>query len=80
MGMLEKLHSCQKPEELIQTLHERTLQYHGAVGVEYLRLLVRDRKELSESIRRLILEFPIVCRKKATDRLNALPGGSAWWV
>lgn len=61
MGVLEQLHTHEKPEALIQTLREQVKRYHGAVGAEYLRVLVRDRTEIVTSVRDDIRDFIANC-------------------
>ena len=64
MGILEELHGHETPLALIESLREATRKYHGAVGHEYLGLLVRDRasstaiaESLTSELRKLLAEF-----------------------
>jgi uncharacterized protein (DUF927 family) len=63
-GILEKLHGYQKPEELIRTLNDNTMLYHGAVGVEYLKRVVAERSELEKSLRIQVREFVRECENR----------------
>ena len=64
MGMLEDLHGKGTPLAFIEALHEATHKYYGAVGYQYLRLLVRNRasstaiaESLTSELRKLLAEF-----------------------
>lgn len=64
MGMLEELHGYQTPVAMIEALREAMRKYYGAVGHEYLLLLVKDRASstsLAESMtvgtRKFLIDF-----------------------
>jgi putative DNA primase/helicase len=61
LGAFEELHECANGPELVLALKDAASRYHGAVGREWLRLLVRDRCNLgavlADGIREFVAEF-----------------------
>ena len=61
MGALEDLHGFDSPAALVVTLRDATSMYYGAVGAEWLRLIVEDHPKLpavlSSGIKQFAEEF-----------------------
>ncbi len=61
LGVFEDLHGCADGAALVFAVKEAVSRYHGAVGAEWLKLVVRDRSELGtilhDGIRKFIAEF-----------------------
>jgi len=61
MGAFEELHIYDSPAALAVALRDAAAKYYGAVGAEWLRLLVADRTKLavvlSDGIRRFVTEY-----------------------
>lgn len=57
LGAFEELHGCASSAALSQALKDAAARNHGAVGVAWLRLLVRDRASLADEGPALVREF-----------------------
>jgi uncharacterized protein (DUF927 family) len=57
MGALEDLHGCDSPAALVVVLRDGASRYYGAVGAEWLRLIVKDRLRLADVLSSGIRQF-----------------------
>ena len=57
MGAFEALNGQPSPAALSVAIKEAATKYHGAVGIEWLRCIVEDRKEIAEKVGQLMSEF-----------------------
>ena len=61
MGAFEELDGCANGAALATAVKDAASRYHGAVGAEWLRLLVRDRSKLGtvlhDGIRQFVEQF-----------------------
>lgn len=61
LGAFEELHGCANGAALALAVKDAASRYHGAVGAEWLRLVVRDRDKLgtvlTNGIRKFVAEF-----------------------
>lgn len=60
MGAIETLHTFDNPDALVGAIRDAASRYHGTVGTNWLKLLVRDREHLAgvlaSSIQRFLAE------------------------
>lgn len=57
MGVFEELHGHASAAALAGAIKDATEEFHGAVGLDWIRQLVRDRQELTSPVREAIKKF-----------------------
>lgn len=57
LGAFEVLHHCLTPQELSTRLKDASFRYHGTAGMEFLRIIVRNRAKLAQEIASVVFAF-----------------------
>ena len=61
MGIFECLHEYISPASLALALKEFTAKYHGAVGIEWLKAIVKDKEHLPKALSESMSKFVDKC-------------------